>query len=288
MKKLLIPIAILAIITTSCVSKKKYVELEIKYDTTRGNLQKTTLEKEVLEARFAKIEERVVTYNNKINSLKSDNVSLKKENHIKLDMVGKTAVISKKTKENMRKTLEKIDPALLAKAKTLKDSLNIAVSYNLKKSMDTSDLTNSDDIDINIDQTVVMISVSDKLLFNTASYNIKKGAYPLLEKLANIIKSEPSMDVMIEGHTDSRTISNAVVQDNWDLSVKRATSIIRLLENKYNIEGKRLIASGRGSTMPLAENNSKENRARNRRTRIVILPNLDKFFALLSDEDFKD
>ena len=288
MKKLWIPIAILAILSTACVSKKKYVALETKYDNAKGNLQKTTIEKEKLEARFAKIEERVVTYNDKINSLKSDNVSLKKENDIKLDMVGKTAVISKKTKENMKKTLEKVDPVLLAEAKTLKDSLNIAVSYGLKKSMDASDLTNSDDIDINLDQTVVMISVSDKLLFNTASYNIKKGAYPLLEKLANIIKSEPSMDVMIEGHTDSRTISNAVVQDNWDLSVKRATSIIRLLENKYNIEGKRLIASGRGSTMPLVENNSKENRARNRRTRIVILPNLDKFFALLSDEDFKD
>ncbi|UAM99805.1 OmpA family protein [Polaribacter litorisediminis] len=288
MKKLFMPIAILAILTASCVSKKKYVELETKYDNTIGNLQKTTIEKEKLEARFAKIEERVVTYNDKINSLKSDNVSLKKQNDVKLDMVGKTAVISNKTKENMRKTLKKVDPALLAEAKTLKDSLNIAVSYGLKKSMDTSDLTNSDDIDIHIDQTVVMISVSDKLLFNTASYNVKKGAYPLLEKLANIIKSEPSMDVMIEGHTDSRTISNAMVQDNWDLSVKRATSIIRLLENKYNIEGKRLIASGRGSTMPLVENNSKENRARNRRTRIVILPNLDKFFALLSDEDFKD
>lgn len=288
MKKLWIPIALLAILSTACVSKKKYVELETKYDNAKGNLQKTTIEKEKLEARFAKIEERVVTYNDKINSLKSDNVSLKKENDLKLDMVGKTAVISKKTKEKMKKTLEKVDPALLAEAKTFKDSLNIAVSYGLKKSMDTSDLTNSDDIDINIDQTVVMISVSDKLLFNTASYNVKKGAYPLLEKLANIIKSEPSMDVMIEGHTDSRTISNAVVQDNWDLSVKRATSIIRLLENKYNIEGKRLIASGRGSTMPLVENNSKENRARNRRTRIVILPNLDKFFALLSDEDFKD
>jgi chemotaxis protein MotB len=92
------------------------------------------------------------------------------------------------------------------------------------------------------------------------------------------------MDVMIEGHTDSVTISNDVVQDNWDLSVKRATSIVRLLENKYNVAGSRLIASGRGSTVPLVDNSSRENRRKNRRTRIVILPNLDKFFAILAGE----
>ncbi len=130
-----------------------------------------------------------------------------------------------------------------------------------------------------------MISVSDKLLFNTASYRVKKGAYKLIAKLAALIKSEPSMDVMIEGHTDARTISNDIVQDNWDLSVKRATSIVRLLESKYQVEGSRLIASGRGSTMPLVDNSSSENRRKNRRTKIVILPNLDKFFALLSSEN---
>ncbi len=277
MKKLMIPVAILAMMTTSCVSKKKYVELEERHTNTKGALQKTTLEKEELEAKFAKIEERVVSYNDKINSLQRDN-------EVKLDMVGNTAVISKRTKEKMLETLAKVDPAVLANAKTLKDSLNIAVSYSLKKSFDASDLENSDDININIDETVVMISVSDKLLFNTASYNIKSSAYPLLEKLSKVIKSEPSMDVMVEGHTDSRTISNAVVQDNWDLSVKRATSIIRLLQDKYDVEGKQLIAAGRGSTMPLVDNDSNENRAKNRRTRIVILPNLDKFFSLLTDE----
>ena len=138
----------------------------------------------------------------------------------------------------MHETLTKVDALKLAGAKTLKDSLNLAVSYNLKRSIDTSDLENSDDININIDQTFVMISVSDKLLFNTASY-----------------------------------------------CVKRATSIVRLLEQKYNVEGGRLIASGRGSTVPLVDNSSSENRRKNRRTRIVILPNLDKLFAMLSNEE---
>lgn len=288
MRKLIIPVVAISLLATSCVSKKKYVELENQLIDTKGNLQKTTVEKEALESKFATIEKRVADYNQKINSLTENNASLQTENDVKLDMVGNTAVISNNTKKMMLKTLSKVDASELAKAKTLKDSLNLAISYNLKNKINTADLNGSDDVNIDIDQTVVMISVSDKLLFNTASYRVKNQAYDLIEKLATIIKSEPSMDVMIEGHTDSRTISNATVQDNWDLSVKRATSIVRLLENKYNIDGSRLIAAGRGSTMPLVENTSNENRAKNRRTRIVILPNLDKFFALLAEEEVLD
>lgn len=277
--------ALLALTMTSCVSKKKYVELEQKYNDTRGNLQKTTLEKEQLEAKFAKIEKRVDDYNDKINSLKNVNESLHEENNVKLDMVGNTAVISNSMKEKMRETLKNVDPAELANAKTLKDSMNVAVSYNLKKSINTSELENDEDVNIDIDQTVVMISVSDKMLFNTASYRVKRNANKLIKKLADIINSEPSMDVMIEGHTDARSFNSGVLQDNWDLSVKRATSIVRLLEKKYGVDPSRLIASGRGSAMPLVDNNTASNRAKNRRTRIVILPNLDKFFGLLAKEE---
>ncbi len=285
MKKLIVPVAIAIFTLNSCVSKKKYVELEQKYNDTRGNLQKTTLEKEKLETNFAKIEKRVDNYNKKINSLRNVNESLQEENNVKLDMVGNTTVISNSLKEKMRETLSKVDPAELVNAKTLKDSMNVAVAHNLKKSINSSDLENSDDINIDIDKTVVMISVSDKMLFNTASYRVKKDAYKLIKKLADVINSEPSMDVMIEGHTDSRSINTTTLQDNWDLSVKRATSIVRILEKKFNVAPSRLIASGRGSSVPLVENNSNENRARNRRTRIVILPNLDKFFGLLAKEE---
>ncbi|CAL2085959.1 flagellar motor protein MotB [Tenacibaculum sp. 190524A02b] len=283
MKRLTI-LAAVAILATSCVSKKKYVALEQKYNDTKGTLQKTAFEKKELEAKFAKIEKRVENYNEKINSLKDLNSDLKKENDVKLDMVGNT-VISNSMKQKMRETLANVDPAALAEAKTLKDSMNVAISHRLKQSVDVSDLENSDDVNVDIDKTVVMISVSDKMLFNTASYRVNRNAHKILKKLADIIKSEPSMDVMIEGHTDSRTISNNVIQDNWDLSVKRATSIVRILEKKYGVEASRLIASGRGSSMPLVDNTTRENRARNRRTRIVILPNLDKFFGLLAKEE---
>ena len=284
MKKIIVPLAILILSLTSCVSKKKYTELEQQYKETQGNLQKTTFEKQQLEAKFSKIEKRVDNYNEKINSLRNLNGELKEANNVKLDMV-ENMVISNSLKEKMRKTLQNVDPSLLANAKTLKDSINVALAFNLKKSVDTSALENSEDIDINIDNTVVMISVADNLLFNTASYKVKRKAYKLIEQLSSLIKSEPSMDVMIEGHTDSRTISTPVLEDNWDLSVKRATSIVRILENKYGVASNRLIASGRGSSMPLYENNSNTNRAKNRRTRIVILPNLDKFFGMLAESE---
>ena len=288
MKKTIIPILALILATTSCVSKKKYVALENQFTDVKGTLQKTNIEKEELEAKFANIEQRVANYYEKINSLKIDNDKLQDENDVKLDMVGKTAVISNKTRKSMRETLSKVDPAILATAKTLKDSLNIAISYNLKNKMNSSDLNGTDDINIDIEQTVVMISIADKLLFNTASFKVKSGAYPFLERLANLLKLEPSMDVMIEGHTDSQSINNADVQDNWELSAKRATAIVRILEGKHKVDGSRLIAAGRGSTVPLMPNTSNENRAKNRRTKIIILPNLDKFFALIAEDRIKN
>jgi len=284
MKLLITPVICIALLTTSCVSKKRYVALESQHIAIKGTLQKTTIEKDKLSAKFEKIERRVASYNKKISSLESDNVTLEEENDVKLDKVGNVAVLSNRTREKMNLTLAKVDPTVLAKAKTLKDSLNLAISYNLKNKIHSDDLGTSGDIDINIDQTVVMISIADKLLFNTASYRVKQSAYKVITRLADIIKSEPSIDVMIEGHTDSRTINNAVVQDNWDLSVKRATAIVRLLQTKFDVDGSRLIAAGRGDTMPLVPNTSNQNRAKNRRTKIIILPNLDKFFALLAED----
>ena len=284
MKLFITPVICIALLTTSCVSKKRYVALESQHIAIKGTLQKTTIEKDKLSAKFEKIERRVASYNKKISSLESDNVTLEKENDVKLDKVGNVAVLSNRTREKMNRTLAKVDPTVLAKVKTLKDSLNLAISYNLKNKIHSDDLGTSGDIDINIDQTVVMISIADKLLFNTASYRVKQSAYKVITRLADIIKSEPSIDVMIEGHTDSRTINNAVVQDNWDLSVKRATAIVRLLQTKFDVDGSRLIAAGRGDTMPLVPNTSNQNRAKNRRTKIIILPNLDKFFALLAED----
>jgi len=261
------------VVLASCVSKKKYVALEGDLSNTKSMLTKTQVEKEELESKVSKIEARVAEYNEKINSLQEINDS-------QYTSIGDVAVMSNNTKEKMRATLAKIDPSELAKAQTLEDSMNLAISYNLKKSISDED----DDVIVDINKTVVMINISDKLLFNSGSYRVSNKANTILAKLAEVINSEPSMEVMVEGHTDSRTISTEMFQDNWDLSVKRATSIVRLLQNKYNVDPANLIAAGRSSYLPLVENNSKENMAKNRRTKIVIIPNLDKFFALLDAE----
>lgn len=283
MKKISI-LLLSGLVLTSCVSKKKYLALEHENGQIKSELTKTRVAKEDLEAKFEVIQARVDQYNKKINTLTDLNSELNEENDAKLETVANVAVISNDTKAKMRATLSNVDPALLAEAKTLKDSMDLAVSYSLSKSLDTSDLNEDDDIAISIDETVVMISISDKLLFNTASYRVSNKANPILEKLASVINSEPSIDVMVEGHTDSRSINNEKVQDNWDLSVLRATSVVRKLQNQYNVAPEKLIASGRSSYQPLVENDTRDNRAKNRRTRIVILPNINKFFALMANE----
>lgn len=275
MRKTLLVTVLSAAMFTSCVSKKKYVELENELSNTQSTLQRTAMEKEEAQRKLDAIEARVEDYNAKINSLTESNNEM-------LEMNDLTAM-SRKNKEQMRKTLENVDPALLAEANTLEDSINIAVSHNLKQSI--SEGGNNEDIDITVDKTVVMISVSDKLLFNSGSYRVNPKAFDLLENLAEVINSEPTMEVMVEGHTDDRKIvPGSHLQDNWDLSVRRATSIIRVLQDKYNVDPSKLIAAGRSSFSPLVENDSKDNMAKNRRTRIVIIPNLDEFLALLDSQ----
>jgi len=277
MFKKIITVVILTVLLSSCVSKKKYVALEQDLTDTKGELQKTTIEKENLEAKFTQIEKRVEVYNDKINSLQDENDS-------QMVFVGDdVTVLSKDMRDNMKATLAKVSPEDMAGANSLKDSINLAISYKLKQAIDQNDL--DQEIDVNIDKTVVMISVADSLLFRSGSFKVNKKAYPFLQQLANVINSEPSMDVMVEGHTDSKTIHTVGIQDNWDLSVKRSTAIVRILQKEFEIDPSRLIPAGRSSYVPLTDNETKENRARNRRTNIIILPNLNKFFALLADEE---
>lgn len=275
MKRTIAVTVLAATMLSSCISKKKYVALEDELDDTQSTLQKTQVEKEEIEEKYARIEERVADYNSKINSLRQENDS-------KMEMNDLT-VMSNNNKDKMRATIAKMDQDKVAGAETLEDSINLAVSHNLKNNI--SEGADDEDIDITVDETVVMINVSDKLLFGTGSYRVSNDAQPLLKKLSEVINSEPAMEVMIEGHTDDRTlVEGSYIQDNWDLSVRRATSIVRILQDKYDVDPEKLIAAGRSSYQPLVDNTNNENRAKNRRTRIVIIPNLDKFFAMLESE----
>ncbi|HLV14821.1 MAG TPA: OmpA family protein [Xanthomarina sp.] len=278
MRKLSI-LLLTVILMSACVSKKKYVALEQENGEIRSQLQKTQVEKEDLEAKFDEIQARINTYNNKINSLTE-------ENDAKIVVVGDDIVISNDVRKQMNATLQHVNQEDLAQAKTLKDSMNLAVGYNLRKSMDTSNMNEDEDIAIDINETVVMISISDKMLFNSGSYRVSNKANNILQKIADVINSEESLDVMVEGHTDNKLmLPTASVKDNWDLSVLRATSVVKKLQNDFNVAPEKLIAAGRSFYQPLVDNDSKDNRAKNRRTRIIILPNINKFFALMSTNE---
>ena len=284
--KRILGLLIVTVLVTSCVSKKKYVQLEQDLIDTKGELQQTTLEKEELETKMAAIEKRVEIYNANINSLQTENATLQASNDQKMDFLDdNSAVMSANMRANLEATLAQLPAEELEGAKTLKDSMNIAIAYNLKKSISDSNMENEGDINVGIDQTVVMISVADSLLFRSGSYNVSRKANPLLAKLADVINAEPSIDVMIEGHTDNKGIHTEEIVDNWDLSVKRSTAIARILQHKYKVDPARLIPAGRSSYVPLTDNSTYKNRARNRRTNIIIMPNLNKFFALMAEEE---
>lgn len=282
MKKISI-LLVTAIVLSSCVSKKKFLALEQQHGETVSELTKTKVEKEELENKFAVVEARVNQYNSKIQSLNDDVEGLTIENKAKFQVSKDGTVASGASKEKMRATLQNVSPEKLAGAKTLKDSMNIAIQHNLSKAMNTSDLNEDEDIVVDINDTVVMISIADDMLFSTASYRVGNKADKILKKLADVINSEPSLDVMVEGHTDSRSINTDKVSDNWELSVLRATSVVKKLQNQFKVAPEQLIASGRSSYQPLVDNDTWSNRAKNRRTRIILMPNIDKFFAMMEE-----
>jgi chemotaxis protein MotB len=164
-----------------------------------------------------------------------------------------------------------------------KDSINMNLVMNLKGVL--GDL-NDEDVNVKVDKGVVYVDISDKLLFKSGSFNITDKAKSVLGKVAKVLAAQPSIEFMVEGHTDSKQLldNGSALEDNWDLSVKRATTVVRILQDTYGLDPKRMTAAGRGEYAPIAGNDNAENRAKNRRTRIVILPQLDQFFKLLENK----
>jgi chemotaxis protein MotB len=154
----------------------------------------------------------------------------------------------------------------------------MALVMNLKSAL--SDI-NDQDIDIQIEKSAVYISISDRLLFKSGSYDVNESARVVLGKVAQVLNSKPELEFLVEGHTDNVPIKTNCIADNWDLSTKRATAIVRILQTQYSIDPKRMTAGGRSEFMPLQPNESVAGKAANRRTRIVILPQLDQFMKLL-------
>jgi chemotaxis protein MotB len=168
---------------------------------------------------------------------------------------------------------------MLLAAKNKADSINLALAINLKGVLKEG--LDDKDVEIKVDKTVVYINLSDKMLYKSGSYELTPKAKEVLSKIAAIVQSRPEVDLMVEGYTDNKPISTDCMMDNWDLSVKRATSVVRTLQNDYGVDPNKLIAAGRGEYNTLASNADEDGRAINRRTRIIILPRLNQFYDLL-------
>ncbi|CAL67282.1 OmpA/MotB family protein [Christiangramia forsetii] len=271
MKKIMLLSATAAILLSSCVSQKKYNELETKQRETQDQLNTATV-------KLNSCLDEKESLNGQIKNLNNTNAAL-------LNNVGDLATLSKKEAENMERSLESIKEKDLAirsmqDAMNKKDSVTLALVTSLKGALgDLSD----EDIEINVEKGVVYVSISDKLLFDSGRYNIKPRAKEVLGKVATVVKNKPNIEFMVEGHTDDQAISTSMFEDNWDLSVKRATSVVRVLQDDFGIEPARMTAAGRSYYIPVASNETAEGRAKNRRTRIVVLPKLDQFYSMIEE-----
>lgn len=271
MKKIFVLSAMVTVILSSCVSQKKYAALESKQQETQGLLDSTTM-----KLNDCLSENKAMT--RQIGTLESTNSAL-------LMTQGNLATLSEKAAENLNQSLKRIQEkdlkiTALHEALNKKDSVTLALVTSLKGALGTLE---GDDIQISVEKGVVFVSISDKLLFKSGSYQVSQRAREVLAKVAKVVKAKPDFEFMVEGHTDNVPIHNGCIEDNWDLSVHRATSIVRILVDDFNVDPARMTAAGRSDYIPLVSNDTSEGRARNRRTRIVILPELGQFYGMIED-----
>ncbi|PSL30711.1 OmpA/MotB family protein [Chitinophaga ginsengisoli] len=264
----------------SCVSTKKFKASEARYAELSGkyaNLQSK------LDDCQRSLRDTASAFERSRNLSEERVEGLKQNNNTLLNQLKDLSVISNSQAESIKKSLDNIgakDAYIqdLQSAIARKDSLNMALVMNLKGAIGNLD---DKDINIKVEKGVVYIDISDKLLFESGSYDITARAKEVLGKVAKVLLNQPDIEFMVEGHTDTNPFKRGVLLDNWDLSVKRATAVTRVLQNDYGIPPAHITAAGRGEYLPVASNDTPEGRAANRRTRIVILPQLDQFFKLL-------
>ncbi|SOE20542.1 chemotaxis protein MotB [Spirosomataceae bacterium TFI 002] len=297
MKNLIVSVLILVSVA-SCVTKKKYVDVQNKLSQAeqasnkcKDELVLATEEKLKLQndlsSSKSSLSDMRQQRENEAQNFRNQIEDLKKVRDTQFAQVEGLTILSKAANENINKTLSQIEnkekyiKQILA-AKNKVDSMNLALALNLKTSIGLD--INDKDVDIKVDKTVVFINLSDAMMYSPGSYKLTPRANEVLAKIAKVIKARADLDVMVEGYTDNTPIHTAILDDNWDLSVKRSTTVVRSLQQKHGINPNRLVAAGRGEYNTLKPNNSKENMAMNRRTRIILLPKLDQFYDLLNPE----
>jgi len=267
----------------SCVSSKKYKAQTKWLESVNTSFAKSQADLNACENARALSKTQLDGLNKQIEDLNQQNKYLKDNNNQALNQLQTMSVISSSQAESIKKSMENIgmkDAYItdLQKSMAQKDSLNLALVMNLKGAVGSMD---DKDINIKVDKGVIYIDISDKMLFKSGSYIITDKASTILGKVAKVLKNQPNTEFMVEGHTDNVPFKKGDLVDNWDLSVKRATSVVRILQNKYGLDPAKITAAGRSQYVPVTSNDNADGKAANRRTRIVILPQLDQFFKLL-------
>jgi chemotaxis protein MotB len=277
MKKLLILVVSTGLLFSSCVSKKEYAALEAKQKKTQDLLNTATVKLNSCEADKAAANARITSLEERIQELKKTNTDL-------IDSSKSLTILTQQGATNLEKSLESLKEkdlkiSRLQDALNKKDSVTLALVTSLKREVGLND----PDIEINVEKGVVFISLSDKVLFRSGSYNLSSRANEILGKVATVINSKPEFEAMVEGHTDDVPYKKGVLLDNWDLSVKRSTAVVRKLQ-ELGVNPSQLIAAGRSHYQPLVANDTAENKSTNRRTKILVLPKIDQFYTMIEEE----
>ncbi len=282
MKKIILFGSVIALLFSSCVSQKKYAELENQHKNTQDLLNTTTVKlNSCLEDR--------ASLQAKANSLESQVASLNATNKDLIRSIGDFTDLTKKGAENLQKSLQSLQEKdltirKLQDAVNRRDSVNLALVQSLKGAVGNMD---DSDIEISVEKGVVFVNISDKLLFSSGSYNLTSRAKEVLGKVALVVKNKPDFEFLVEGHTDNVPISRPGIKDNWDLSVLRATAVVRTLQTEFGVDPARMTAGGRGEYVPVTSNADADGKSKNRRTRIVVLPKLEQFYEMI-EEGLKD
>ncbi|MEZ3518791.1 MAG: OmpA family protein [Muribaculaceae bacterium] len=262
-------VAVASVLLGGCVSKKKYALLQSQYGETRENLIECNAETRNLR--------------NQLDAALKSNDELRQGMASLKGTLDKSLDQSSQSSANIAKLVDEINASnkyikQLVDAKSKSDSLNIALTNKLTRSLSTDELK---EVDIKVLKGVVYISLADNMLFKSGSYEISDRAMETLSKIAKIIKDYSDYDVLVEGNTDNVPISRTNIRNNWDLSALRASSVVQCLQNDFGINPSRLSAAGRGEFNPIADNDTEVGKQRNRRTEIIITPKLDEFLDLI-------
>ena len=269
-----------AMLFTGCVNKKTYENLRANYDQLQSEyagLQSLYNDAKVdlaqKSANGSSLEQRLADAQAQNKELKEQLKALQAslDNSINSGSANISKLVDEINASN--KYIKQ-----LVEAKSKSDSLNLALTNKLTRSLSKSELQ---DVDVKVLKGVVYISLNDNMLYRSGSYEISPAAGETLAKIAKIITDYDDYEVLVEGSTDNVPISKTNIRNNWDLSCLRASSVVQALQNQYGVNPSRLTAGGRGEYNPLEANDTADGRARNRRTQIIITPKLDQFLDLI-------